>query len=46
MGAGTGEVPRAGGIAGEGHVRGRQGEREGELKLRVSLGKKTEEWCA
>ena len=39
MGIGTGEVPRASGTAGEGHVRGGQGEREGDLKLRVCCGK-------
>ena len=38
MGAGTGEVTRAGEIVGEGRARGGQGEREGELKLRVCYG--------
>ena len=38
MGAGMREVPRAGGTVGEGRARGGQGEREGELKLRVCYG--------
>ena len=34
------------GITGEGRVRGGLGERVGKLKLRVSVGKNTEEWCS
>ena len=46
MGAGTWEGPRAGCGRGRGACEGWTSKRVGELKIRVSVGKKTEEWCS